>query len=1162
MQWLIAPDGRLRSPVRKGMAGWRIPARFSWIVLVIALGASAGRVAGQSSIRDFGKPILVHNGGGHSAELRVLAFADDRTLLSAGMDKIVNVWDFSDGRERLSATLRPPIFRGLAGSIYAMALSSSPDAEGQRVLAVAGYGVESSGGEITLYAYPKLLEPEGNAPLARITDLDPNVAPEERIGHRDVVRGLSVSPDGRMLASCSLDGTVRIWDIQDRPPTPVAVLNDHVGGVQAVVFLPDGQRVASAGDDGIVRIWNWRNHLISRSPRPENLSDDQLRINTLVVDPSGRFVVAGRENGLIIRYETANLNGFEFLNRDDLDANGRLTRGSIEALAISPDGAMLAVSVLKFRSENEAELPRSECDIVLRRFPDGRRLRNLVYTRGRALGLAFSPDGSRLAIGGGDRQAVYVADPRQALADQQMMTLAGDGTTLWDVGFLNQGGTSIAYSRRRPLEPDEPRSYEGFDLAARSAVSVEDADEIRGALDSFEGWVVRPTGIYTLELIGPDGQVRTTIELDRVRERRWWCYSFLPPSAGREELLLAVGCEGGVVVYRARDGRKTRVFAGHEGPVLALAPSADGRWLATASDDQTIRLWSLVGVDQRPPLGATFRRDDQGRWEVSEVVDGSMADLMGLDEGDQVDEAGIEGVNGNAPVPIDQFVDLVDESVPNRLIYLQVIREGEPDRFPVGTTKRDSPLLSYYPGIDREWVLWMPEGYYDTSIAGDHRLIGWHVNPPIGALMEPTRFHPLSRYEEQLLRPEAIDTLLRTADRDAALVLAQGGADEAPVRVLAPPTITFEAVPEQIQAPELTIAAIVTAAESRVIRSLSFRIGTRELGRLEPEEPSPSLRAERELTLQPGTNRIVVEAVDNQGVSNTEMVRVVFEPPAPPEPPRSPLLVIRSIGVEGFGEKVPSIASAAQDAEQIAAFLAAPTDRPRFPETRIDRQVLGTERDAESGPSPTSDQIAEVFEDLRERADSGSLKAGDSVFVALESHLVVPPDGKGPPVLLGSDATGEVMPAPTLDSGLVAEALERLSSEGCLVVFLLDGLHHPDWIGRGYDLWVRDLAYRRGVIVMVASKQQPSERLATLGAFAQSVIESAQVRARIRPMVDPDEPITLDDFRAAVIRRVAEMTSNRQVADLYFDPDSFALPGEIAIFDPQLPEPKGFASNE
>jgi WD40 repeat protein len=73
-------------------------------------------------------------------------------------------------------------------------------------------------------------------------------------GHTRPVRCLAYSPDGRLLASSSGDGTVRVWDLATARER-VSLPN---GGYEApaMAFAPDGRTLASADWDGAVRLWD------------------------------------------------------------------------------------------------------------------------------------------------------------------------------------------------------------------------------------------------------------------------------------------------------------------------------------------------------------------------------------------------------------------------------------------------------------------------------------------------------------------------------------------------------------------------------------------------------------------------------------------------------------------------------------------------------------------------------------------------------------------------------------------------------------------------------------------------------------------------------------------------------------------------------------------
>jgi WD40 repeat protein len=74
--------------------------------------------------------------------------------------------------------------------------------------------------------------------------------------HGEVVVRAPFSPNGKYLASCGFDQTVRIWEADTG--RSVDVLIGHEGRIYSVAWSPDGKEIASAGYDRTVRIWTPR----------------------------------------------------------------------------------------------------------------------------------------------------------------------------------------------------------------------------------------------------------------------------------------------------------------------------------------------------------------------------------------------------------------------------------------------------------------------------------------------------------------------------------------------------------------------------------------------------------------------------------------------------------------------------------------------------------------------------------------------------------------------------------------------------------------------------------------------------------------------------------------------------------------------------------------
>jgi WD40 repeat protein len=1091
------------------------PGFLAWMVGLAALGGASA----LSQSGDFNQPQVVLETGGHQGPPRAVVFTpDSRQMITGGFDKVIRVWNLDDGRPRLSRTIRPPIWRGAAGVIYALALSprTIPGQDDQRYLAAAGTSATIGGGHILVYRFPGSVDrPTGDLAFT----LPRFVEGEKPLpGHSNTVMALAFSPDGKLLASAGMDGKILFWDLASR--SIVRTLSPSNAPVNAIAFSADGRSLVSGSGDGLLCVWdvatgNLR-HQAAPPREPGNFADEHGdNILSLGVSPGPlTWIVVGRENATLWRYPP------------DLKAPTKLPPspgrpGPLESLAVSPDGARLAASVVAELPARLNGLPRVDCEIQLRSLPDGAivgpnaRSDNLVYA------LAFSPDGRYLVYGGGDAQPLVVRDLKTP--DLPTVELKGEGRSIWGVTWTKDS-RAVAYSRQRADLANGPVESEGFNLFDRRLIDVAPG-ELAGPVESWNGYSLRRVNFLELAIVTPQGR-EIPIKLDPNRERRWWSWTFIPPTQEHPKPMLAVGCEAGILFFDLEQGRRFRLFAGHSGPVYAVAPSPDGRWLASGSSDQTVRIWSLAQCDQPAKLGMTIERRADGSWRVASV------DRLGFADRDQmrlkVDDTIERAFIGTREWPKDQFAAFLaqaDAAPPNTTIQVAIRRGGQV--MPAGTTKRDSPVLSLFVGLDREWVVWMPQGYYETSVAGDRKYLMWHRNGP--TLEAPTEIFPADRFERELRLPNVLNTLLATGDLAQALAAVPAAAQqpEQLVAAGAPPVVRIVGpagrLPDQpfvSNTGAVTITPTVTATDGRSpISSVRIQVEGRT-GAAAPGIAAPVQQFAGPLTVQvpPGRHRVSVIATNAQGRERVEGFDV--EVPEPAEPVSR--LAVLSIGVKGPFAKdaLPAIAYADQDAKDVATRLAG-----------LGGKVFGSV--LAYPPITDGEATASVIEEALRKVVADGLGAGDSLMVMLESHFVQKGDKA---YFAGNNADPNDLPGDAIAADALAELLANLAKDGCRVMLLVDAVHPraPAAWDRGFREWVRGLS-KRGVVTFVASNAGPSRRHVPElhGAFAAGVIAAPKARGQFRAWVDPASAFTLDDFRETVIRLVEDYTQRKQHAACY-----------------------------
>ncbi len=246
------------------------------------------------------------------------------------------------------------------------------------------------------------------------------------------ITAIDFSPGGKQLVSSSYDGIVRIWNIDGRLEK---TFTGSRGTVWTVAFSPTGNCIASSGDDAVIRIWD-----ISSGKITSELTGHRLNVWIVKFNPDGNSLASGSFDNVIKIWNVA----------DGTCIND--IKGHTEAvvdLAFTHDGKRLASS----SDDKTIRIWNVEGGNFIKEFSVKEHIQ----------ALAFSPDDKRLMSGGRDQDQLgeliqnFTGDSRR---------YKGVSARLWDV---STGKILQTFSEHANDVNDVAYSPDGLWIATASA---------------------------------------------------------------------------------------------------------------------------------------------------------------------------------------------------------------------------------------------------------------------------------------------------------------------------------------------------------------------------------------------------------------------------------------------------------------------------------------------------------------------------------------------------------------------------------------------------------------------------------------------------------------------------------------------------------------------
>lgn len=953
-----------------------------------------------------------------------------------------------------------------------------------------------------------------------------------------------------------------------RAAEPVLTIDagGHKSLIKTVVFSRDGRLLVSAGDDKDIRVWNVETGEPVRTIRGQTGPGREGQITLLALSPDERFLAAaGFLPGTPAERYALRLHDFQ---------TGRIIRllqrhtDDVLSLAFSPDSRFLASSgadgILNLWDVTEQRVYWTETKLGL------------------ISSLSFSSDGTRLLTGGGttglwlrdantgspirrlenpepgSRLAVLSPDGRFAAAEKVLVGGRGN-VVLWDT---QTGGTiadlgMVADLAALSFSPDGQQliAIGGGTSSALRTFSI----PARKLLD----WGPLCEAPARTAAISPDGKTAAT-------------------SGTREICLSPLGPE-----------RTTRRLTGKGAPVWSVGWSADGRSIAFGN---TFR---YTGANHRGPLERLFLLGRPGEPEIDlggKVTDessytraletfgdyglrtksGEMDPVLQIFQKDRLlREIKRDTSSGTAHrcftfTPDGRFVisgsisglitvysrdtgkkvrDLIGHTGEVWAVAVspdgrRLVSGSEDQTFRLWDLESGKQSLAVFAGSDAEWVAWVPEGYYTSSIQGD-RYVGWRLDRGVG---NATDYYPAAQFQQQFYQPEVVARYLQTPDLQQALTIPapQRPTPEQKVRppheampflvetatsletILPPILYVIEPTGESITVRQETVR-IRAAAFSNTLPLTDLKVlinGLQIYGQPEGTAKGDPLRREVEMdvTLKPGENVLTFVAAHEKARTAPEIRRIRYEP-APGTRPETakPDLILLAIGISDYSAGSLALSFADDDARTL-------TEAFRGQEKRLFGRVV-TRVLPEPGKPARRGDILKALDWLSREGGEQDLRI---LFLSGHGGL----DRRGNYYFFAQDR--DPAEDPEIDSVRWDRVLESLTSVPSNTILMIDSCHAgaagPPGVKSSADLTrvVKEMSsLYSGLVTFAAStgwEVSVERKEWGHGAFTLALLEGLRGKADGFGGGDRNGRIDTEELGAWIKKRVRELTDDRQHA--------------------------------